>query len=200
MADESDPVPERILRNLLALQAETAVVDFKRDFDGSTKAKGELIKCIMAFANSKDGGQIIFGVVEQEDGRFVPVGISEQTIARLDPTKIADLAVKHCSELPDFTVYRVALDGMMIVMVEVREVGVGPVVCSTQLQDEHHRMVLRAGAIYTRTQAAKCDEILSAEEVTSIVHRAAAKYASDLTLRNGRPTPTDTLTRKRGAC
>ena len=59
--------------------------------------------------------------------------------------------------------------------------GVGPVVCSTQLQDEHHRMVLRAGAIYTRTQAAKCDEILSAEEVTSIVHRAAAKYASDLT-------------------
>ncbi|MGH3180446.1 MAG: AlbA family DNA-binding domain-containing protein, partial [Streptosporangiaceae bacterium] len=108
MADDKQ-LPERIVRELLSLQSETAGVDFKRGFDGSKKAKGELINCLRAFANSKDGGYIVFGVAEK-DGKFVPEGLLSSEIAALDTTKIADLASKYCSELPQFTVHRIELE------------------------------------------------------------------------------------------
>ncbi len=177
VADDNQ-LPERIVRELISLQAETAGVDFKRSFDGSKRAKGDLVKCIMAFANSKDGGYIIFGVGENE-GKFVAAGISDSEIAALDITRIADLARRYCTVLPEFTVHRVELDGKMLVMVSVVEIDVGPVICTTNLHDENNQLVLRQAAMYTRNQAA-CDELMSAEEMTNMVHRAASKYATDL--------------------
>jgi len=158
--------PEGVLRSLLELQAETGANDFKQSYDGSKKARGELLKCIMAFANSQDGGFLVFGVAETASGAYEVTGLTPVEIKELDQTKIADALAKHCSEVPVFVVHRVPIDDHTVVMVAVNEIDVGPVVCTNQLADEKNRLVLRRGAIYTRSQSAKCDEMVSAADAS----------------------------------
>lgn len=169
--------PEGVLRSLLELQAETGANDFKRSYNGSKKARGELLKCIMAFANSLDGGFLVFGVAETPTGTYEVTGLTPDEIKELDQTKVADALAKHCSVVPDFVVHRVAIDGKTVVMIAANEIDVGPVVCANGLTYERDRPVLRRGAIYTRSQSAKCDEVVSAADVTDIVRRAARKHA-----------------------
>jgi hypothetical protein len=172
--------PEGVLRSLLELQAETGANDFKRSYDGSKKARGELLKCIMAFANSPDGGFLVFGVAETATGAYEVTGLKPGEIKDLDQTKVADALAKHCSVVPAFVVHRVPTEGKTVVMIAVNEIGVGPVVCENELTDDKNRLVLRRGAIYTRSQSAKCDEMVSAADVTDIVQRAAKKHADSL--------------------
>ncbi len=172
--------PEGVLRALLELQAETGTNDFKQSYDGSKKARGELLKCIMAFANSPDGGFLVFGVAETATGAYEVTGLSPDEIKHLNQTKVADALAKHCTVVPDFVVHPIQIDGKTVVMIAVNEIDVGPVVCSNGLADEKDRSVLRRGAIYTRSQSAKCDEMTSAADVTDVVHRAAKKYADSV--------------------
>lgn len=172
--------PEGVLRSLLQLQAETGTTDFKKAYDASKKARGEMLKCIMAFANSTDGGFLVFGVEETATGAYEVTGLMPGQIRDLDQTRVADALAKHCSVVPDFVVHRVQLDGKAVVMIAVNEVDVGPVVCTNGLTDDKDRQVLRRGAIYTRSQSAKCDEMTSASDVVDVVHRAARKYADTI--------------------
>lgn len=131
----------------------------------------------MAFANSPDGGFLVFGVAEMANGTYEVTGLTPAEIKALDQTKVGDALTKHCSVVPAFVVHRVSIDGKTVVMIAVNEIDVGPVVCTSGLADEKNHSVLRRGAIYTRSQSAKCDEMVSAVDVTDIVHRAARKHA-----------------------
>jgi len=53
------------------------------------EVKGKLLKCIMAFANTRDGGHILIGV-EQKGVRFEPTGATEQQ-ARSRPDRHREL-------------------------------------------------------------------------------------------------------------
>lgn len=180
MGLNSGESPEGVLRSLLQLQAETGSTDFKRGYDASKRSRGQMLKCIMAFANSPGGGFLIFGVEETETGAYEVAGLTPEEITDLDQTRVANALAKHCSTVPDFVVHRVQFDGKSVVMIAVNEIDVGPIVCTNGLTDDKDRPVLRRGAIYTRSQSAKCDDMVSAADVAGIVHRAARKYADTI--------------------
>jgi hypothetical protein len=68
------------------MSAESRHLEAKARFDGSPRAKLQLVKEIVAFANT-DGGSVTIGL--DDDGNVV--GVDEATISRLDPARVADL-------------------------------------------------------------------------------------------------------------
>lgn len=73
---------------LLESRCEDEHLDYKVSLDwnsGDKSEKAELVKDILAFANTRDGGRIIIGV---EDGTFEPVGLDEGVLKSLDVTKV----------------------------------------------------------------------------------------------------------------
>ena len=66
-------------------RAELSAVDFKEGFDASTRAWGDLLKDILAMANS-GGGIIIFGVTD--DGHHS--GLNSPILSILDPARVSD--------------------------------------------------------------------------------------------------------------
>ncbi len=77
-------VSQEKLENLLRVHGEENSLDFKRYFSPSSqRARAELVRDILAFANTEGGGHIVFGV---EDKTYEPIGISIDV--HLDTTTI----------------------------------------------------------------------------------------------------------------
>src|SRR5687768_9718974 len=104
-------------------------------FGPDRKSKGEIVKCIMAFANSRDGGYILVGVEERADG-FVPVGLSEDQSRSFDPTALGDFARNFCSALPRIRSQAVVIDGLILRLITIDEFVSEPIVCTRDLHDE----------------------------------------------------------------
>ncbi len=82
------------IEQALALQQETRMVDFKREFDPSSDGQWcELLKDFAAMANS-GGGVIIVGL--SDDG--IPSGADVQPVLALNPAKITDKLFKYTGE------------------------------------------------------------------------------------------------------
>lgn len=75
-------------------RAELAQLDFKVNFDGSTKDWCELLKDAVSMSNA-GGGLILFGV--DNDGN--PVGCAPSLIASLDPAAIVDKLRKYAPQV-----------------------------------------------------------------------------------------------------
>jgi len=76
------------IRRLIALRSEGPNLDYKAGFawiKDNRDLKYELIRDLMALANTKDGGRVIFGV-RDEDLRLV--GVSEEIFESIDPTDV----------------------------------------------------------------------------------------------------------------
>lgn len=58
---------------------------------GTKAERAELVRDLMCFANTPDGGFIVIGVEEISSG-WNSVGISEEQAETIDPTPIGDLA------------------------------------------------------------------------------------------------------------
>jgi hypothetical protein len=87
---EGNTAPERsdqaLIAHALALDCETAMVDFKSTFDTHNRGEFlEMLKDIVAMTNS-GGGIIIFGLLSNG----TPSGLPVDDIAALDPAKITD--------------------------------------------------------------------------------------------------------------
>src|SRR5439155_21334470 len=130
--------------------------------------------CLMAFSNSRDGGYILMGV-EQRDGRYVAVGVEPAHVASFDPTPVGDFARGFCSLLPEFMIQPVEVDGVLMLLATVIEFIREPIVCTSNLHDERNQPVLRAGAVYVRTDDAKCVEIQTAHEMQALLRLAVGK-------------------------
>lgn len=87
---------DRLLKNF---HSELNEIDFKQYFSlASSRAKAELVRDILAFANTEDGGYIIFGV---EDGTGDPVGLQGE---HLDMTKIQNVLKNYITAPIDYKV------------------------------------------------------------------------------------------------
>jgi hypothetical protein len=171
---------EELLRELLEQAAETRNLEYKGPMAWEGKAaSGELIRDIMCFANTPDGGRILIGVAEGASG-WVRAGITQEQATTFDPTKIGDLASGYCPVLPVFRVHRVSVDGSLYVLIVVDEFADQPIVCTKDLHGPQNEVILRAGAIYTRTVDAKCTEIRGAEEMQRLLDLAVRKRGDAL--------------------
>src|SRR5258708_7554936 len=86
-------------RFLKTVHSELNEIDFKQYYSlESSKEKAELVRDVLAFANTAGGGHIIFGV---EDGTGNPVGLHE---AYLDMTKIHNVLSNYITAPIDYRV------------------------------------------------------------------------------------------------
>jgi hypothetical protein len=175
---ESDLV--RRVRSLVELRSETRNLAYRApaEFGPDARSKGELVKSLMAFANTADGGHLLVGVGRSEGG-FVVEGVSMAQASSFDPSVVADFARSHCSAMPPFRKYNVWLDGSLVVLIDVLEFTDEPIVCTNDLDDVGGR-ILRNGALYVRTDAAESVEVRDADDMHRVLRLAQRKHASAL--------------------
>lgn len=172
---------QQLATQLLDRQAESRTLDYKASMSfGPDKAiKGKLLKCIMAFSNTRDGGHMLIGV-EQRGGKFVPIGVSDSQAGSFDPTKIGDFARGFCSVLPRIRSTVVPIAGVELLLLRIEEFTDEPIVCISDLHEADGGAVLRKGQIYTRTEDAKCVAIDSSEAMRSFLDLALQKRGEGL--------------------
>jgi len=166
---------------LIAQNAESRGLDFKAPmaWEGSKADRAELIRDLMCFANTPDGGYILVGI-EESPGGFVATGVSDDQAESFDPSKIGDLAQTYCSVLPVFAVHKVALEGNLYVLIAVEEFECQPIICTKDCHGPGNELVLRAGTVYTRTVDAKCTETKTAEDMQRVLDMAVRKRGDAL--------------------
>ncbi len=129
-----DTTAQALVRQLLERQSEDRSLDYKTALTFDSEHKGKLLRCIMAFANTRDGGYILVGV-DQRGARFEQVGVTPEQARSFDPTKIGDFAKNYCSILPRVSVREVAIDGLTLLLLRVAEFIDEPIVCISDLHD-----------------------------------------------------------------
>jgi len=180
---------------LLALKSEGPNLDYKAGFEW-TKAnrdlKYELVRDLMALANTKDGGRVVFGV---RDADLEFVGVSVGIFESIDPTDV--LAMLHDNAAPKVrcAVYKRQPDGRRVVVFDVAEFEDTPIICTNTIdsQDGSKRLILRQAAIYTRTGAGTTEEITAPDDMRSLIERAVRRKGDELLksfrdVLTGRPT------------
>ena len=93
---------------------------------------------------------------------------------------MGDFAQHYCSVLPTLHIHRVAVGGNLYVLIVVEEFGDQPIVCTKDCHGPGSQLVLRAGAIYTRTVDAKCTEIRTPEAMQRLLDLAVRKRGDAL--------------------
>lgn len=172
---------EQEIRNLLAQKSETANLDYKEGFvwtkDNRDK-KYELVRDLMALANTKDGGKILFGV---RNADFEFVGVAEDIYKSIDPNNVVQMLHDKASPKINCSISKQEIDGKKLVVFDVAEFEDVPVICTDTVKSEDNaRMILRKGALYFRTTAAATEEISSAEEMRNLVSRAMTRRGDEL--------------------
>lgn len=168
------------LSKLVRVGSETRNVDFKLTLNWVTSSKTErveVVRDILAMANTEDGGSLVYGV-RDEDHEFV--GMPDQDQESFDTTKVNDLVHKYADPKFSCTVYKGQLDGKRVVVVQVPEFAELPIICKLEFADPvTHDLILRKGGVYIRTDKAT-SELVSAHEMKDLLRRALLKRRHEL--------------------
>lgn len=176
--DGTTPQLEQKFRSLLDQQSESRRLDYKAAmrFEGP-KARGEIAKCLLAFANS-GGGDLVVGVKESASG-FVEDPLSPDERDTWDPTALGNFLRGRATQLPELRVSYVPVADGHVVLVEISHFTELPIICSRDLDHEGVK-ILRSGALYVRTVDAKCQEVATADEMRDVVQRAVTRSGDRL--------------------
>ncbi len=190
------------IRDLLARKSETANLDYKEGFawtkDNRDK-KYELVRDLMAMANTKDGGKILFGV---QNADFGLVGVTDDIYASIDANNVVQTLHANAASKVKCAIFKRELDGKKTVVFDVAEFEDVPVICTDTIKSEDQsRTILRKGAIYIRTSAASTEEICSADEMRELLGRAMTRKGDELLrtinrLMTGKPLATETSSKE----
>src|SRR3989442_1555112 len=184
------------IRHLIQQRAETANLDYKAGFAWTREnrdLKYELIRDLMAMANTMSGGRVIFGV---RDADLQFVGVDENVFASVDVTNVLGLLHSNARPNTRCTVYKREIDGKRVVVFDVAEFDETPIICTNGISatDGSRRIILRQGAIYIRTGAATTEEITSPDDMRVLLQRAATRKSDNLA---ARPSPSISPTHPR---
>jgi hypothetical protein len=165
---------------LIARKSETANVDYKEGFawtKGNRDRKYELVRDLLAMANTKDGGRVIFGV---RDGDFEFIGVADDVYGSIDPNNVVQVLHAYSSPKVACSVIKREIDGRKVVVLDVAEFADTPVICTDTIKAAGQSTILRKGAIYIRTSAAQTTDISSADEMRELLGRAMTRKGDEL--------------------
>lgn len=177
---------EEFFRTLLANPRETKSRDNKGAMEwpaAKTEGRFDLLADIMAFSNARDGGTIMFGI---ENSTHAPVGLTQAQVSSFDKSNIFEAMKTYASPVPDFDLERCEIDNRWFVAIVVKEFRVIPTVCSRDAQiavpgpPAKQKNVLRAGAVYVRTDGAQTIEINSEQLMRDLIELATRRRGEDL--------------------
>jgi len=173
---------EEDIRQLLKIKTENKNLDYKEGLNwdtGSKDQKLEIIKDILAMANTQDGGRIVFGVKDKD---IDYVGLSEDDFKSFDPTKVNDFLHNYTEPKHSCYVYKQKLDEKFIVIIDVPEFPEVPIICKNDAHSsiDKSKQILKKGQIYIRTEKASSEAISSVEEMREFLGRALIKKSDEL--------------------
>lgn len=173
---------EEDIKQLLALKTETKNLDYKKGINWGTISKEEkldIIKDILAMANTQDGGRIVFGV---RDDDYEHVEISEEDYQSFDQTKVNDLLHNYTEPKHSCQVYKHKIDNKYIVVIDTPEFEEVPIICKTDFHssDDPNKQILKKGQIYIRTDKATSEVISSSDQIRELLGRALTKKGDEL--------------------
>ena len=152
------------LRRLLSQKAEIKNVDYKLTFnwnEASKEDKGKIMKDIIAMANSKEGGIILFGVSNKD---MEPEGMPKEDYESFDQTKISDFINNYAYPKVSFVVEKPEYDGKFFVMITVKEFDKIPILCTDFIKSSKGEDILKKGCIPIRTEGAQSKWVETADE------------------------------------
>ena len=170
------------IRRLIALKSEGPNLDYKAGFawtKDSRDKKYELIRDLMAFSNTKDGGRVIFGV-RDEDLSFV--GVPSDIYESIDPSSVVQMLHDNGAPKVRCAVFKREIDSKRVVVFDVAEFDETPTICTKTITstDGAKRIILREGAVYVRTGAATTEEVSSADDMRALISRAVIRKSDEL--------------------
>lgn len=179
MAEDSFTDADQLVRDLLA-QGSELHVDYKSARAAPSDKRGwaKLAKHVVGFSNRKDGGYLLIGV---EDGTLRPIGLSPKQVASWDAARVNAALAPYAAPRPVVQVFHGSLeDGTVLVALHVVPFAEQPLVCTTSINDEQGKPILRAGAIYIRTEGTETKEVSTEGEMRELLARAYVKKADRL--------------------
>ena len=172
---------EEDIRQLLKIKTESKNLDYKEGLNWDTSPKDkklEIVKDILAMANTQDGGKIIFGV---KDSDYDFIGLSEVDFKSFDPTKVNDFLHNYTEPQHSCQVYKYKIDEKYVVVIDVPEFPEVPIICKKDFySSDNNKQILKKGQIYIRTEKASSEAISSVEEMREFLGRALTKKGDEL--------------------
>jgi hypothetical protein len=175
-------ISETQLRELLAQRAETKNLDCKEFFNWSTASNDEkcaLVKDILAFMNTQDGGNIILGV---SDSTLEPVGLKEEDFVSFDTTTLNDFLHKYTDPPTSCDVQKLTSDGRRHVVISIPEFKDLPIICKKDANSskDSSKLILKASGLYIRTDNARSIQVPNAEVMRELMNRALLRRGDQL--------------------
>jgi predicted HTH transcriptional regulator len=170
------------IERLVGLKSEGPNLDYKAGFawikDNRDK-KYELIRDLIALANTKDGGRVIFGV---RDGECELIGVSVDVYESVDPSNVVQMLHDNAAPQVRCAVYKREIDGKRVVVFDVAEFDETPIICTNGITstDGSKRAILRQAAVYVRTVAATTEEVSSPDDMRKLISRAVSRKSDEL--------------------
>lgn len=168
------------MRELLARKSESKNLDYKQSMNWGTataEQKAALVKDALAMSNTQDGGKIILGV---RDGDFEPTGLTDEEFESFDTTRFADFLNRYADPSFACEVHKFTIDNKRLVVIEVPEFGVVPIICKADANDSQGHQVLKRGGIYIRTNRAASEVVPDSEAMRDLMNRAVVKRGDEL--------------------
>jgi hypothetical protein len=147
-------------------------------------AKREIVKDILAFSNTRDGGVILIGV---NDKSGALEGLSEEQYATFDQTKFYDFVQKYTDPRHTANVHRIAIDEKRVVVIDVPEFADVPILCARDANSSVNpsKLIRRRAALYKRTEKATSEVIEDGDAMRELLNRGLLRRQDDLSGRRG---------------
>lgn len=171
---------EEQIRALLEAKSETPNRDYKQSLTWNRENREsclEVIKDILAMANTRDGGKIVFGV---EDGTFDFIGLSQSDYDSFDVTNVNQLLHEFADPKFMSSVIKRIIDGKRVVVIDVPEFKEIPIICKAVAHNKAGKVVLIKGGVYIRTEKCSSEPISSADEMRSILGIGITRKSDEL--------------------
>src|SRR5437879_2518277 len=118
------------IKRLVELKSEGPNLDYKAGFEWSKlnrDQKYELVRDLMALANTKDGGRVVFGV---RDADLEFVGLAQEIFESIDPTEVLSMLHDNSAPKARCAVFKREIDGRRVIVFDVAEFDETPIICT----------------------------------------------------------------------
>ena len=170
------------IEDLITRGFESPDVDYKAPGDWNVwgqNEKCELVRDVIALANSDKPGWLILGVSEKNDGTFRQQGLTEAQAASFDPTPIGEKISQHADPAVPLRVHKRRVDGRLYVAIQVQPFQTLPHICVRNGGNG----VLQQASIYVRTEACQTTKLTDVDHLRRLVDRATLNSADELVAR-----------------
>jgi predicted HTH transcriptional regulator len=170
------------IKRLIELRSEGPNLDYKAGFawtKDSRDKKYELVRDLIALANTKDGGRVIFGV---RDGDCELVGVATDVYESVDASSVVQMLHDNAAPQVRCSIYKREINGKKVIVFDVAEFDETPIICTNGIvsADGSKRVILRQAAVYVRTVAATTEEVSSPDDMRKLIARAVTRKADEL--------------------